>query len=52
MVPDEDDPEPETTPGTGAETASGPKPVQDPEPSYNPEEIEGGDNTEDDTRDA
>ncbi len=26
--------------------------VEEPEPSYNPEEIEGGDETEDDTRDG
>jgi len=75
MVPDEDDPESETTPGAESETGSKSKPVPEsslsrasadvheavadksenkpePEPSYNSEEIEGGDEMEDDNRDA
>jgi len=37
---------------TGTEPVPQPSPEKPPEPSYNPEEIEGGQKTEDDTRDA
>ena len=59
MVPDEDDTDPEPTPepvpepvpaSESQETEPVPSGVE--EPSYNPEEIEGGDDMEDDTRDA
>jgi len=58
MVPDEDDgesePEAEPQPDPRSDTpkAAIDKTADKPEPSYNPEEIEGGDETEDDTRDA
>ena len=61
MVPDEDEEE-ETAPQadgavTPTETISTPteselSPQPPPEPSYVPEEIEGGDETEDDTKDG
>lgn len=39
-----------TTAGVQPEPASQPGPDTEPQPSYVPEEIEGGDDTEDDTR--
>ena len=54
MVPDEDDPGSDAAPGSGTETGSESKPesrpVPEPDPSYNPDEIEGGGDMEDDTR--
>jgi len=42
----------ETVDKKATEPGSEPEDKSDPEPSYNPEEIEGGDDTEDDTRDG
>ena len=46
----EDKPEPEGDTVTATDTETRPEP--EPEPSYDPQEIEGGEDTEDDTRDG
>ena len=59
MVPDEDDSDPETglesEPATASDEASADAQgamADEPESSYKPEEIEGGEDMEDDTRDV